>query len=402
MAQTLSILASLLLVLLFAGGVIWGLFRWWKGSDDRSALAFRWGLTFLTGLFIMFVAVPLVLQGGFAGAFGGIPMAAFGGLVLAIIWTRPLTESVGKKFGQLYDGGKTEADPEPCFSIVEANRKRGRYPEAVAEARKQLEKFPTHARAHLLLAEILADDLHDLDGARAAVERFINQEGHAPKNVAYALNRLADWHLKHARDDVAARECFERILALLPDTTEAHFAHQRLAHLATTEGIAGGVSRAPLVVPKADPHLGVRTEYRAWKPKPEDPLARAGELVAQLERFPQDNRAREELAVLYASALDRIDLATDQLGQLIAQPHAPPKQIVHWLNLLAELQIKSGAELAVAQATLGQIRERFPGSAGAETAQRRLATLKLETRAKKESQVFALGSPKRADPAEPP
>ena len=390
---------ELMRALLFFGILLaafgWGLARWWKASDDRTALLFRWSLTALDLGFLMFVAVPLVLQGGYTGAFGGIPMTAVAGLVLAIIWTRPLAESVGRKFGQLYDGGDVAPEPMPLYSIAEARRKQGRYAEAVAEVRKQLELFPEDLRLHLLLAEIQADDLHDLEAARVTVERLVNQPGHVPKNIAFALTWLGDRLLRHQKDVAGARECFERIVALFPDSAEAHAAHQRMARLGTTEVLFGAAPRAAIVVPKADPQLGLRTEYRPWQPTPEDPVAKAAALVAQLEKFPMDNQAREDLAQVYAVELGRLDLAVEQLEQLIEQPHAADKLVVHWLNLVADLQVKVGGDASRGRAALARIGERFPGSASAETALRRMSTLQLETRAKKASQVIPLGSSRK-------
>jgi len=53
------------------------------------------------------------------------------------------------------------------------------------------------------------------------IDRFCQQPGHSPKNVASALNLLADLHLQHGLDLEAARRAFERIIGLLPGTQEA-------------------------------------------------------------------------------------------------------------------------------------------------------------------------------------
>jgi hypothetical protein len=243
----------------------------------------------------------------------------------------------------------------------------------------------------MLLAEIQADDLHDLDAARTTIERLIALPTQTPHNVALALTRLADWHLRYAKDTHSARTCFERIVELFPDTAEAHAAHQRVARLAVAEASGMGTEPVPLALPKGDPTLGLRTEG-GWRPAPPDYEARAAALVAQLERFPMDNLAREELALLYTSELDRPDLAAEQFMQLIAQPFAPEKQIVHWLNLLADVQVRSEATLDAARQTVQQIIQLYPNSAAAENARRRLSVLGLEGRAKKESQVVKLGS----------
>jgi outer membrane protein assembly factor BamD (BamD/ComL family) len=77
---------------------------------------------------------------------------------------------------------------------------------------------------------------------------------------------------------------------------------------------------------------------------------------------------------------------------LIDQPNQPTKQIVHFLNLLADLQIKHANDTVVAAQTLQRIIDRYPGSAPAENARRRIALLKLETKADDKSQPIKLGT----------
>lgn len=392
MTRLWHILSQILAVASFAGLAYWILAGWWKRSHDRPGLLFRWLFTAADFLFLALVVGPLISGFDYAAAFVGVPLAAVGGVILATIWAPQITESVGRKFGQLYDGGDLEPDPEPFFSIAEARRKAGRYAEAVTELHRQLEQFPTHFRGLMLLAETQADNLHDLPAAAETIERIVNQPEHVPKNIAFALTRLADWQLKYLKDPAAARESFQRIIDRFPDSPEAHHAHQRLAHLATAEFLAGHTEPRLLKLTHSDERLGLRPDFEGLKLPPPDHAARAAELVAQLERFPFDNQAREDLAALYSQAFGRVDLATEQLEQLIAQPHAPEPQIVRWLNQLAETQVKEGGDLTLARQTLQRILDRFPAGVAAEPTRRRLATLALEARAKKESQAVPLGS----------
>lgn len=392
MEKLTDFILGLSVLLGMLGAFIWLMVRWWRKSEDRSDLAMRWGFTFLDGLFLVFIVIPLILRGGYTAAFGGIPMAAVAGIILAIVWTPSITGYFARRVGMLYDGGDLALEPGPLYSIAIAKRKRGDYREAVAEIHAQLERFPEDLEGQMMLAELQADDLHDLEAARLTVERFVNQPHHAPKNVSFALTRLADWELKYAKDPEAARELFERIVDLHPDSTESHLAHQRIARLPTAEMLAEKEHATVYALPMADPSLGVRQSPGLVEEPANDPALRATELVAQLEKFPNDNQAREDLAIAYARELSRMDLAVGQLEQLIAQPHAPDKEIVRWLNLLAELHTREATDVAAAKLTLQRIVDRYPESAAAETAKRRMATVKLETRSKKQSQVVKLGS----------
>jgi len=106
--------------------------------------------------------------------------------------------------------------------------------------------------------------------------------------------------------------------------------------------------------------------------------------VKHLEQHPLDSEAREKLAVLYATHYRRLDMATNELEQLINEPNQPPKRVAHWLNLLADLQLRGGADYDTVRPTLEKIIEQFPGLPAAALAQSRLAHLKLEIKGRKE------------------
>ena len=48
----------------------------------------------------------------------------------------------------------------------------------------------------MLRAEIQAEDRKDLAASDETIETLLAQEGHAPRNIAFALTRQADWRLK--------------------------------------------------------------------------------------------------------------------------------------------------------------------------------------------------------------
>jgi hypothetical protein len=111
-----------------------------------------------------------------------------------------------------------------------------------------------------------------------------------------------------------------------------------------------------------------------------------------MEQFPYDIESREKLAVIYAKSYQRLDLATDQLEQLIGFPNQPPKQVIHWLNLMADLQIEIAGDAQRARESLQRIVEQFPKTAAADNAIHRIAHLKLELRPRQVSQVVKLGN----------
>jgi hypothetical protein len=121
-------------------------------------------------------------------------------------------------------------------------------------------------------------------------------------------------------------------------------------------------------------------------------LAQAEEWKPESKKSRQEAiEAREHLALLYAFEFHQLDLAAAQFEQLIACPNLPPKQTVHWLNQLADVQVRIGGDLAAAEATLKRILALYPGSAFAAHAEARIMTLPNELRGQRESAPIKMG-----------
>ncbi len=367
----------------------WLLWRWLQSSDEPAMLILRWiGTVIILGIVISFAARARDEISKIAAVLAG----AVGGLGLTIIWRQRICEFFASPFVGLYTGGSAQPDPTPFYSLAQGRRKRGEFDLAIAEVRKQLERFPTDFTGWMLLAEIQAEDLKDLPAAQETIQEILRQPGHASKNIAFALSREADWHLKLHQDSAGARAALEQIVALLPDTEQAQLALQRIAHLGSPEWHAQRTEPRRIQLPRGPADLGLRATPLAIAAPEEDPATTAANYVRHLEEFPFDSEAREKLALIYARHYQRLDLASDQLEQLIGSPNQPAKSVVHWLNLLADLQIEMAADADLARQTLERIAARYPGSAFASSASNRMAHLKLELRPKQQSQVVKLGS----------
>jgi tetratricopeptide (TPR) repeat protein len=365
----------------------WLMYRSLRRSEDPGRLVVQWIVTAIMLALIIFVIAPIALESPYVG----VPFLAAAGVVMGIIWAPTVADLVARPIVNLFEGAPPDSTPQPLYSMAEAKRKRGNYQEAAAEVERELEQFPNDYPGLLMLAEIQAEDLKDLAAAQGTIERMVQQEGHAPKNVAFALNRLADWHLKLANQPEAARRTLEWIPQLFPDTELAYMASQRLAHLGQTSPTE---SKSTRIIPlkKSDEKLGLREDFTGIKALPEDPAAVAAAYVQQLERFPTDNEAREKLALLYASHFRRLDLALEQLEQLVAQPGAPSRQVTHWLNLVADLQVTGGGDQQAARQALQRIIDRYPNSADAEKARTRIAYLGLEMKGQVKGAAVQLGT----------
>ena len=384
-------LAATVLVMLLA-------WRTTKRGEEVSPLPLKVATTVVliygTVLFVWSIR-DVGQRGGMVGQFGQATLTvgamAMCALLLASIWGSDLGALPAKWLGSLYDGGSQQVPRQPAYSTAEAKCKRGQYEEAMAEIRRQLAEFPGDLTGILLLAEIQAGHLHDLASAVDTLETLIQNRGQPPGDVAVALNRLADLHLRYAFDPEAARAALERIGQRFPNSEPAHLAAQRLAHLTSPELLAERQEPHRVHLAHYEQHLGLLEGPPGVHSPIEDPAALAAAYVKHLEKFPADNETRERLAVLYAQYYRRMDLAAAQLEELIAQPHAPTRQVVCWLNLLANLQTRYGNDLTAARQTLERVIQRFPRSAAAEAAQMRLAHLRQTPRPESRSPVLRPG-----------
>jgi outer membrane protein assembly factor BamD (BamD/ComL family) len=391
MRSNWQLLSSILIGFAFIAAMGWVFWTSLKRSEDPARLIFKWVLTAGCLLILLLVVGPIVAGGGYGGAFIGIPAAAVVGLALAIIWRHNITTMIAKPFASLYDGGNEAPEPKPVYSIALAKRKRGDFLGARNAVREQLKQFPTDQEGQMLLAEIEAQDLNDLRAASILVERFISQPGHSAANIVYALNSMADWHLKYAQDREAAQACFQRIMDLLPGTEWDLRAQQRIAHLGSPEVLLGTEARRTIHVPHIEGDPGLDGGRSIAKPVEEEGGALAAKYVKHLEEFPHDTEIREQLARLYGEHFQRLDLAADQLEQLIQYPNQPQRQVVKWLNLLADFQVSFGGSYDAARAALQRIVDLYPQSGAANLAQNRMELLTREFKGKEKSQAVKLG-----------
>ena len=392
MSRSFEIIRGALILLLAVATIGWVIVISVKKAEDPARMIFKWILTVIVLVLMFWKVAPIVGQGGYGGAFGGIPLTAVCGLALALIWRHTLASIVAKPFTSLYDGGDEEPEPRPAYSIAQARQKQGKYLEAILEVQKQLERFPTDMEGQMLLAQIQAEDLKDVQAAQRTIELFYQQPGHAPANIAFALYSLADWHLQIGQDPASARAALEKLIELLPNSEFSLGAAQRLAHMTHAEKMLAESHSKTFAVPQGPQHLGLLRDYPNAAPEAPSEAQMAAEYVKHLEQHPLDTDAREKLAVLYSDHYGRLDLAVDQLEEMIAQPHQPGRLVVHWLNLMADLQIRSGVDYETVKGTLQRIIDRAPNLAAAEIARNRLALLKLEMKAKHNREPVKMGT----------
>lgn len=391
MKQILETAVRVFLSALGVFGIGWLFYRSLKRSDNPPRLIFKWIFTAAAFWFLFQVAIPLFSKGGMSAMYG-LALALVVALFMAATWRHSIAAVFAKPFGSLYDGGNEEIEPRPFYSVAMAKRGRGNYVGAVAEIHKQLDRFPDDVEGQMLLAEIQGANLNDLSGAELTIQRFIAQPGHTPASVASALNSLADWHLKYAQDREGAQRSLQKIIEMLPNTEWSNSAAQRIAHLGDKNMLLAPHDRRRIKVVPGVQNVGLLPPEQQPKAPEVDPAKLAGELVEHLEQHPLDTEAREKLAVIYADHYGRLSLAADQLEQLIGFPNQPVNKVAHWLNLLADLQLRHSADYETVRQTLQRIVDIFPNTAPAKVAENRLAHLKLELKGKEKGRTVTLGT----------
>jgi len=336
----------------YACGIL-GLVWLYHTQDNPVRLVVKWVLSLV-----------LIVAGGFSlrvlGQYAPLFMAVIG-VGMAILWAPNIGGMVAHPLTSMFEGAD-EADDKACYSQAQAQRIRGRYPEAIALVRAQLEKFPDDFDGMMFIASVQADNFNDLEAATRTIEEALAQTSREPHQVSYALNTLADWQLKSG-DAAKAKATLERVVAKFPGTELEQQTIQRLSRMATS---APRERRESVVMPEYERDLGLRGMKMAAKaPEEEKPEAKAQRYVERLKLYPSDWEAREELALLYADHYQRLDLALEQLEQLIAAPHQPQKQVVKWLNRIADLNLRIGHDPVAARAAHERIVALFPGSPAA-------------------------------------
>jgi tetratricopeptide (TPR) repeat protein len=384
LANVLDILG---LVLGVPAMIYWG-YVCYEHSDDRRGLLLKWAIT--APLIVLIWIIQHFKASDSTTEAAKVVMVLFPAITIGLLWAPAVGRLIVKPFTNAFTGGDEEVELKPFYFLAEGKRRKGLYDEAILEVKAQLERFPGDFEGYMKLASIQMEDLKDLAAASATLNEFVNLPDRDPSNVLNTLNLLADWQLQFGRDAQAAAATLQRIVELYPDTPLAHAAQQRIAHLGSANETSRVRHESKFTVKALPRDLGLRKDA-APVAAAGDPAARAAEYVKQLEAHPRDTDTREKLAVLYAEEFQRMDLAAEQLEQMISLPEEPPKHVARWLNLLATLHIKVARDVKSAERALHRIVERFPGGALANVAVSRLATLNLELKSSQATAAKTLG-----------
>ena len=329
------------------------LWRCWKLTEDPDV--FRRRAWIGAGIFLP-ASVLILIFGGWVGV--GLAMMLSGlGLV------------------QLTVGIKVEKPAAPTYARARIAMNFGRYEEAEQEIIRELETCEDDFDGWMLLAELSATSFGDLAAADEMVRDLCRQETTTGSQVAVAFHKLADWHLKLARDPVTARKVLEQISARMPGTHLDRMARQRINQLPASREEMLAEEQGKRI------HMKIIPEEPAPVVLPRDEAAYiARQCVEALKKNPNDVAARERFAYVLADSLSDSRTAIEQLQLLLAMPSQSPEKRADWLLTIANWHGRYLNDLENARLVYEEVMRDFPNSRYAVMAQRRLNLLTLQFR----------------------
>lgn len=334
-------------------------------EDELGFQVFKWTLAANAFLVMIWWMVPLVVMGGVVAIAGLLGLVACG-ITIGICITPTLIGSVAGLVTGDMDGSNEPQEQKPTYSLALARRNRGEPQKALELIEEQLDKFPRDFEGMMLIAEIHAFDLRNLAAASAALEDLLENGDFPPGRKSAILTTMADWELEIGKNNEGARSAFERIIDLFPNTELARKAEQRILRLPMTQLMDGRAESRVHTLPSRRAEGGGEA---AEKPGERDPEAEARQLADYLIGQPEDEEARERLALLYAEHYKRVDLAANQLEHLISDPLQARAVTVRRLNLLAQLYMRHALDGELAKDCLTRIVDMFPGTSAAQLAE---------------------------------
>ncbi|HSU54576.1 MAG TPA: tetratricopeptide repeat protein [Candidatus Dormibacteraeota bacterium] len=299
-------------------------------------------------------------------ALGGLPVAGLA--VLAIL----------VPIGGYAPSITSKVQIPPMYAKAIAKMKFGKYSEAEWDIIQELEKREDDFEGWMMLAELYANQFHDLPEAEQTILEICDQPRTAPSQMSIALHRLADWHLSMGNDPDAARRALRIVSDRLPYTHLAHMAEVRSNQLPkTSEDLHETKMHMPIPLPALGDQLDDQTPPQPTMSRKEAAAA-ANDCVEKLKRDPNHIGARERLARLFAEQLGNADRGIEQIDLLLNVADQPQMKRAEWLGLTAAWHLKHRQDPESARKILERIINEFPGTPQELAAKRRIRLIDTE------------------------
>jgi hypothetical protein len=280
----------------------------------------------------------------------------------------------------------------PIYSRAIAAINFDKYKEAEKAVIEELESCEDDFDGWMMLAELYADQFHDLPGAMDLVRQTCANPNITPSQFAVAHHRLADWQLKWGQDPDAARAALAEIGRHYPGSHLEHMARLRMNQLpASREEWIAQQSVKKISLPTL---RGSARNFSSARPvaiSRDEASVRSQQCVLHLQSNPDDIATREELARLWAEELGQVEMGVEQLELLLSMRGHASAKAAEWLGLLTLWHLRYPQNLPAARAAMERLIRLYPKSPQAIAAQRRMNLLDLET--KMRQSVGALRDP---------
>lgn len=162
------------------------------------------------------------------------------GILLFLLFGQPFIVRVAAQFERLFWPADSDLRIVPEYSVAEARVKQGRYEEAVEEYRKVIVLHPTDVYAHVRIADLAIDKLHDLKLAEAELLSAVSK-AESGDTVAITAHRLADLYEHLLHDHQRALDALRVIPQKLPTTKHAKAAEQRIKSLLSADSTRSAI-----------------------------------------------------------------------------------------------------------------------------------------------------------------
>jgi hypothetical protein len=329
----------------------WMLFVMGRQAPDRAEWFFN---VCVVGVLSIACAVALYLNNGISGLGAAIALAA----VPIVHLTFPLARM---------------PVPRAFYGRATAQLNFGKPAAAEQEIIAQLEKVENDFEGWMMLAEVYARQFRNIEDAARVVLDICQDPASQPLQISIACNKLADWQLEIADNAEAARAALELLCRKTAGTHFASMAKQRLKNM-PRDSAELAESRKPRTIrllpvseesPETQPHRPAMTERGAA-------AREANFLSEQLGEDPNDVSLREKLAFVLAEKLGKTELGIEQLTLLTEMPDPEDEQKAKWTAQIASWRFSMNNNREQFRSELQELVRRFPQTAQAFAAQRRL------------------------------
>ncbi len=201
-----------------------------QSDNQPESVAVRyaalWALILLIGGALLWaigagIGALFVLAGAVLGVLGGVMF-----LVLKVVAT-PSANALLTFLGA-QSGSSTPA--VTGYSAIETLAVQGRYKDAAAAYRREIQSDPSDLEARSRLAQLLLDHLDDSAGAARLLAEARDLARHEPQKIGYAL-RLVDLYRSRMKDRGKALVELRRLVDSFPDSPHTDGARRELAQL---------------------------------------------------------------------------------------------------------------------------------------------------------------------------